>query len=395
MIWAKKLTHIRPFYVMEVLRRAKELEASGRDIVRLEVGEPNLPTPTPILEATHRALEKDQTQYTQAKGSLALRQKIAHWYGQQYGVDISAQRIIITSGTSGAFMLAFGILLNPGDRFAISDPGYPCYPNMIQLLGGEPVRIPVGPQSHYQLNRSLLEPHLKTGLRGGLVTSPSNPTGTLISDQAFSEVVSFFEACDGVVISDEIYHGITYKNPARTALEFSDRAIVINGFSKYFAMTGWRLGWMIVPEDAMGAVEMLQQNLFISASTLSQQAALAAFDCVGAFDQQLNSYDINRSYLIKALLELGFIIPVEPLGAFYIYADLSQILTETGIKDSKTFCERLLEEGGVAVTPGLDFGLYRPGDHLRFSYATDFSRVKEGVSRLAKFLGKKSLLSYP
>ncbi|MBF0444510.1 MAG: aminotransferase class I/II-fold pyridoxal phosphate-dependent enzyme [Magnetococcales bacterium] len=372
---------------MEVLRRAKELVAQGRDIVRLEVGEPNFSTPQPIIKAAHQALDEDQTNYTLAQGSLPLRKKIAQWYDKQYGVDVSEERIIITSGTSGAFMLAFGIILNPGDRFAISDPGYPCYKNMIRLLGGDPVQIPVGPDSHYQLNASLLAPELKKGLRGGLITSPSNPTGTLIPDQAFAQVVDLIHDGGGVVVSDEIYHGITYGKSAKTALEFSDRAIVINGFSKYFAMTGWRLGWMIVPDDAIRAVEMLQQNLFISASTIAQHAAMAAFDCTDNFDKQLKQYDKNRVFLIEALQKLGFEISVEPMGAFYIYANIANLLTQFGIKDSQIFCEKLLEEAGVAVTPGLDFGSFAAGEHLRFSYATDFARIEEGVLRIAKFLG--------
>ncbi|MBF0454467.1 MAG: aminotransferase class I/II-fold pyridoxal phosphate-dependent enzyme [Magnetococcales bacterium] len=380
---------------MEVLQRAKVLVAQGRDIVRLEVGEPDFPTPAPVLEAAHRALDRDQTRYTEAKGSLVLRQRIARWYGTQYGVDISPQRIIITPGTSGAFLLAFGIVLNPGDRLAISDPGYPCYPNMIQLLGGVPVRIPVGPEHHYQLSAPLLLPHLSSGLRGGLITSPSNPTGTLIPNRSFAEVIALLESEKGVVISDEIYHGITYGEPAKSALNFSDQAIVIHGFSKYFAMTGWRLGWMVVPEEAMRSVEMLQQNLFISASTLSQQAALAAFECGDAFQDQLTIYDKNRCYLMAALKELGFIIPVEPLGAFYIYADVTRILAETGLADAQTFCRLLLEEAGVAVTPGLDFGQFRADVHVRFSYATNFSAIEEGVSRIGQFLGQKKPAPLP
>jgi aspartate/methionine/tyrosine aminotransferase len=390
MIWADKLSGIKPFYVMEVLHRAKELEAQGRSIVHLEVGEPGFQTPEPVLAAAQRSLEQDLTRYSLAQGSMTLRKRISAWYASRYEVDVAPERIIITAGSSGAFMLAFGILLNPGDRFAISDPGYPCYPNMIRLLGGEPVRIPVGPESHYQLTTDLLQPELSAGLRGGLITSPSNPTGTLIPDDAFAGVVELLEAAGGVVISDEIYHGITYGKPAESALKFSDRAIVINGFSKYFAMTGWRLGWMIVPEDAMPSVEMLQQNLFISAPTISQQAAIAAFDCTEVFHEQIKHYDKNRTYLLEALKGLGFVIPVEPMGAFYIYADISKLLEETGITDSKLFCQRLLEESGVAVTPGLDFGLFRSGEHLRFSYATDFSSIQEGVERISNFLGKKT-----
>ncbi|MBF0357247.1 MAG: aminotransferase class I/II-fold pyridoxal phosphate-dependent enzyme [Magnetococcales bacterium] len=388
MDWAEKLDNIQPFYVMEVLRRADELSTQGRDIIHLEVGEPDFATPEPILAAARKALDMDQTKYSLATGSKQLREGIARWYMSQYGVEVSPQRIVITSGSSGAFMLAFGALLNPGDRFAISDPGYPCYSNMIQLLNAEPVRIPVGPLSNYQLNAALLQPELKKGLRGALVTSPSNPTGTLISEQDFSEVTTLIENHGGLLISDEIYHGITYGQSAQTALEFSDRAVVINGFSKYFAMTGWRLGWMIVPEDALGAVEMLQQNLFISASSISQYAAMAAFECGNVFQEQLEKYNKNRVFLLDALTKSGFEIAVEPLGAFYIYADISRLLEQTGIADSRQFCNMLLDEAGVGVTPGLDFGQHRPGEHLRFSYATSFANIQDGVARISEFIEK-------
>lgn len=385
--WSRRIEEVEPFHVMEVINAVKRLEAQGRHIIRLEVGEPDFPTPMPVLTAAHHSLDLDQTRYTAAMGIMELRQAVSEWYQRQYGVGIDPARIVITPGTSGAFLLAFGILLDPGDRVAISDPGYPCYPNMIRILGGEPVAIAVGPEHHYQLSPELLEPALKRGLKAALVTSPSNPTGTLIPDAAMAAVIAMMEHAGGRVISDEIYHGITYEHRARTALEFSQEAIVINGFSKFFAMTGWRLGWIIVPPSALRHVESLQQNLFISAPTLSQYAALAAFQCEATLRKQIEEFDLNRLFLVAQLRRFGFVIPVMPTGAFYIYADATQVLQKTGHADTRSFCADLLEQGGVAVTPGLDFGRHRAQCHLRFSFATTLENVQEGVARLADFLG--------
>lgn len=386
--WSRRIEQVEPFHVMEVINAVKRLEAQGRHVIRLEVGEPDFPTPLPVLAAAHHSLDLDQTRYTAAMGIVELRQAVSDWYQRQYGVGIDPARVVITPGTSGAFLLAFGILLDPGDRVAISDPGYPCYPNMIRILGGEPVSIAVGPEQHYQLSPELLQPVLERGLKGALVTSPSNPTGTLIPDAAMAQVIAMMENAGGRVISDEIYHGITYERRARTALEFSQEAIVINGFSKFFAMTGWRLGWIIVPPSALRHVESLQQNLFISAPTLSQYAALAAFQCEATLRKQIEGFDHNRLFLVEQLRRFGFVIPIMPTGAFYVYADASQILQKTGYADTRSFCADLLEQGGVAVTPGLDFGRYRAQTHLRFSFATTMENVKEGVARLAGFLGK-------
>ncbi len=385
--WSRRLLEIQPFHVMEVINAVKRLEAQGRHIIRLEVGEPDFPTPPAVLAAAHHSLDLDQTRYTAAMGIIELRQAVAQWYQRQYRVTIDPTRVVITPGTSGAFLLAFGILLDRGDRVAISDPGYPCYPNMIRLLGGEPVSIAVGPEHAYQLSPELLQPVMDQGLKAALVTSPSNPTGTLIPDAAMAEVIAMVERHGGRVISDEIYHGVTYERPARTALEFSQEAIVINGFSKFFAMTGWRLGWMIVPPSAMRHVESLQQNLFISAPTLSQYAAMAAFQCEDFLRQQILTFDHNRLFLVEALRRFGFEIPVMPTGAFYVYADASRVLARTGHADTRSFCADLLESNGVAVTPGLDFGQYKAQQHLRFSFATSMENVREGVRLLGIFRG--------
>lgn len=387
--WATRADAIRPFYVMDVLERAKRLQAEGRDIVRMEVGEPGFATPAPVLEAGLQALKDDRTNYTPALGIPPLREAIAAWYGRTYGVDLSPERVVITPGTSGAFLLAFGLLLDPGDRVAITDPGYPCYPNIIRLLGGEPVTVPVTAEAHYQFTPEALAPLIDEGgggLKAALVTSPSNPTGTLIPDPAFQGVLEVVEQGGGVVVSDEIYHGITYGVRARSALEFSDRAIIVNGFSKFFAMTGWRLGWLIVPEEAVRRVEILAQNLFISASTLSQHAALKAFDVEPDLAARIAEYDEKRRYLLAHLPGLGFHVAVEPRGAFYIYADVGEVLSKLDLPDARELSRVLLEEAGVAVTPGLDFGRHGTDRFMRFSYAAPLARIREGVDRLRLFL---------
>ncbi|MBF0620824.1 MAG: aminotransferase class I/II-fold pyridoxal phosphate-dependent enzyme [Magnetococcales bacterium] len=388
MQWADKLSMIQPFYVMEVLAQVKALEGQGRDIVRFMVGEPEFATPQPVLNAGIQALEQDQTRYTDARGLASLRKQIAQWYDRQYGVSVPIHRIIVTPGTSGAFILAFGILLNPGDSVAITDPGYPCYPNIIRMLGGEPYLIPVGPESEYQLDAQLLKPAIEKGIRGVLITSPSNPTGTLIAPKVLKEVIELVGHSKGMVISDEIYHGITYGEQAQTALSFSDNVIVINGFSKFFAMTGWRLGWMIVPDEAVKAVEALAQNLFISAPTISQHAAQSVFGCQDQLLDQVAAYDRNRQVMIARLRNMGFIIAVEPRGAFYIYADATHVLKKTGLDDAQQLCTVILNDVGVAITPGLDFGQYRSNVHVRFSYAVGPERVEEGLMRLERFIQK-------
>ncbi|WP_227665276.1 aminotransferase class I/II-fold pyridoxal phosphate-dependent enzyme [Magnetococcus marinus] len=391
MQWAKKIAQIQPFYVMEMLAKAKALEAQGRHIVRMEAGEPDFTTPAPVLAAARLALDEDRTRYTPSLGIPELRAAIAQWYQTRYGVAVSPQRVVVTPGTSGAFQLIFGLLLDAGDRVALSDPGYPCYPNMVRFVNGEPVAIPVSPQSHYQLSAELLveqlAPQHARGLKAAIVTSPSNPTGTLIPDAQMQTLLSAVEGQGGYVISDELYHGITYGCKARTALEFSENAIVINGFSKYFGMTGWRLGWMIVPPSAVRGIEMLSQNLFISAPTIAQYAALQAFDCAGAMDEQVARYDLNRRYLLTALPKLGFGIGVEPKGAFYIYADATQVLSKTGLANGEALCMAALEQAGCAFTPGLDFGRYRSHEHVRFCYAAELAQLKIAMERLAAWLG--------
>ena len=387
---ARRMAGIEAFQVMDLLARARELEAQGRSIVHIEIGEPDFPTPEPIVAAAQRALGEGRTHYTPALGLPALRQAVAAFYKERYGVKLSAERVVITPGASGALLLALGVLLNPGERVLLADPGYPCNRHFTRFLEGEAVAVPVGPDSAYQLNAELVGRFWDDRTVAAMIASPSNPTGTVIAPSELAAVAAAVEGRGGALISDEIYHGLVYPAPraedgmrAISALEVSDRAFVINSFSKYFQMTGWRLGWLVVPEGYRRAVEKLAQNLFIAASTPAQYAALAAFEpgTIAILEQRRAEMQRRRDYLLPALRELGFDIPVTPVGAFYIYADCSRFSS-----DSQTFSRDLLEQAGVAVTPGADFGAHQADRYLRFAYTTDMAQLEEGIARLRRFL---------
>ena len=382
---ADRMANIQPFYVMELLTRARELEGSGRSIVHMEVGEPDFPTPEPVLAAGKRALDEGFTKYLPATGLPELREAISGFYKGRYGVSVDPGRIVVTPGSSGALQLALSVLINPGEKVLISDPGYPCNRHFVHLVGGEPVSIPVGPESSYQLNAELLKEHWDEHTRAAMVATPSNPTGTLLSRDELTAIHAQVNARGGTLIVDEIYQGLIYGEEGGTALGISEDRFVINSFSKYFGMTGWRLGWMVVPEDYVRVVERLAQNIFISAPSMAQYAALAAFDpeTISVLEQRREEFRLRRDYLLPALRELGFRISGTPSGAFYIYADCSRFC-----RDSFEFCRELLEQEGVAVTPGKDFGSNQPEKHLRFAYTTGIPRLQEGVARLARFVGK-------
>ena len=377
----RRIDRIEPFRVMQLLERAKELEAQGKNIVHMEIGEPDFSTPPPVLAEAHRLLDSLDQHYTASTGAPALQQALSGWYAEEYGVRIDPSRILITPGTSGAFSLIYAVLLEAGESVLLPDPGYPCQRNFIRLAGGEPVNVPVGPETKYHLSAELVKQHWRDDTRAAVVISPGNPTGTLIDD---SELAAIAQTCTdngGYLISDEIYHGLTYGTDAPAALQFSDNAIVVNGFSKRWAMTGWRVGWAIVPEALVDACRRVMQNIFIAAPTLSQHAAIAALKAGDDVEHMRKAYDERRQYLLAELPKLGFDIVVEPQGAFYIYANVEKL---TG--DSKTFCWQLLEEAGVAITPGEDFGGYRAGQHVRFSYATSLENLKDGIRRLREAL---------
>lgn len=381
--FAARLDDIEPFRVMALLARAKQLEAEGRDVIHMEIGEPDFSTAAPIIAAGQQALAEGKTRYTQALGIPELRQSIADWYQHRHGVSISAQRIVVTPGGSGALLLLSALLVNPGEHLLLADPGYPCNRHFLRLVEGRGVLVPTGPDTRYQLSAELVQSHWSAQTRGALVASPANPTGEILRRDELQQLADACRRQRGVLIVDEIYHGLTYGCDATSVLEVADDAYVINSFSKYFGMTGWRIGWLVAPEAAVPALEKLAQNLYISVPTISQYAALAAFSpaAVAIHEQRRQSFAERRDYLISALRELGFIIPHIPDGAFYLYADVSQLCA-----DSRIFCRDLLEQQAVAVTPGEDFGHYRAEQHVRFAYTTDLNRLAEAVARIRRFL---------
>jgi len=366
---------------MQLLERAKQLEAEGRKIIHMEIGEPDFPTPSVVIEAARRHLLEGDNFYTPSTGNPDLQQALSTWYKQEYDVDVAAERILITPGTSGAFSLIYAALIDAGESVLLSDPGYPCQRNFIRLAGGEPINIPVGPETRYHLSAQLIDANWQAHSRAAVLINPSNPTGTLIDDQAMQALAEACHAHGGYLISDEIYHGLTYGTRARCALEMDDSAIVVNGFSKRWAMTGWRIGWIIVPDNLIEACRRVMQNIFIAAPTLSQHAAITALRTDDAVEHMHAAYDERRRYLLQALPELGFDIVVEPQGAFYIYANVANITA-----DSKAFCWNLLEQAGVAITPGEDFGAYKADEHVRFSYATGLDDIQTGIKRMRNFL---------
>jgi aspartate/methionine/tyrosine aminotransferase len=380
---AARMGQIEPFYVMELLARARALEAAGRDIVHMEIGEPDFPTPEPITEAGLEALRAQHTQYTPATGLAALREAIAGHYRARYGVDVAPQRILITPGASGALALLMGVLVDPGDAVLMADPGYPCNRHFVRLFEGRPLSVPVDAATGYQLTSALLERHWHAGVIGALVATPSNPTGTLVPHDDLRAMVAFTRSREGVLIVDEIYHGLVYGESAQTAVGLGDNVFVINSFSKYFGMTGWRLGWVVAPEPYVRELDKLAQNIFLAASTPAQHAALAAFgqDCEQILVGRRETLRRRRDFLLPALRNLGFEIPLTPQGAFYLYANC-----EGHSRDSFEFAARLLDEAGVAVTPGRDFGRHRARSHLRFAYTTSMARLECGVARLAGLL---------
>jgi len=382
---AKRLDHIEPFHVMRIITRAMELQSSGVDVVNLAVGEPDFPTPKLVVESGLRALREDRMKYLPALGSDELRNAISRWYRQRYNVGVPKKRIAITTGSSGALLLTMGVLVSPGDEILMADPGYPANRHFVSTMEGRPILIPVGPETDYQLTPELVEKHWTDRTIGVMVANPSNPTGTSIKQDILKDIHRVVQANQGTLIVDEIYHGITFGVDACSSLEFADDIFVINSFSKYFAMTGWRLGWAVIPDKFIGSFEKLAQNLFISSPDIAQRAALAAFhpDSVGECEVHRASYQEHRDFLLAELREIGFKIPVEPTGAIYIYADCSRFSN-----DSFKLCEDLIESAGVAVAPGLDFGVYRANEHIRFSYPKPIPVLAEGVRRIRAYLGR-------
>lgn len=376
-----KRSEVDPFIVMDVLEAARAAEASGRHIIHMEIGQPGTPAPVAAREALANRMMSDSLGYTVALGLPELRARIARLYKDWYGVDLSPDRIVVTSGSSGAFLLAFNALFDSGARIGIGEPGYPSYRQILTALGMETVGIQTSEAARYQPVPADLN---GLDLDGLMVASPANPSGTMLGRDELTALIEACQKTDTAFISDEIYHGIEYEAKAVTALEISDEVYVINSFSKYFSMTGWRVGWMVVPQDHVRRIERLAQNMFICPPHASQIAALAALDCDRELQDNLAVYSENRKLMIEGLPKAGFDRIAPPDGAFYIYADISH-LTD----DSLGFAKEILDQAGVAVTPGLDFDKQRGKGTLRFSYASDTNNIREGLGRLKRFMDKK------
>ncbi|MEP9318330.1 pyridoxal phosphate-dependent aminotransferase [Pseudomonas sp. LABIM340] len=374
---------IEPFHVMALLARANELQAAGHDVIHLEIGEPDFTTAAPIVEAGQKALANGHTRYTAARGLPALREAIAGFYAQRYGLTIDPQRILVTPGGSGALLLASSLLVDPGKHWLLADPGYPCNRHFLRLVEGAAQLVPVGPESRYQLTPELIERHWDQDSVGALAASPANPTGTLLHKDELAALSRALKARGGHLVVDEIYHGLTYGLDAPSVLEVDDDAFVLNSFSKYFGMTGWRLGWLVAPPEAVGELEKLAQNLYISAPSMAQHAALACFEpaTLAILEERREEFRRRRDYLLPALRELGFGIAVEPEGAFYLYADISAFGG-----DAFAFCQHFIETEHVAFTPGIDFGRYQASHHVRFAYTQSVERLQQAVERIARGL---------
>jgi aspartate/methionine/tyrosine aminotransferase len=367
---------------MDVMSWAAALEAEGRRIVHMEVGQPGSPAPQPVLRLAREVLEDGRLGYTEAVGIRPLRERIARHYSETYAVDVPVERIMVTTGSSGGFTLTFLGAFDAGARIALASPGYPAYRNILAAFGLQPVDIPIGPASDWILTAELIaEEHARQKLDGVLIASPANPTGTMASAEQLREICDFCGRAGIRLISDEIYHGLTYGEPAETALRFQDDVIVINSFSKYYCMTGWRVGWMVLPENMVRPLERLAQSLFISVPELSQRAAVGAFDAGEELEAVKAGYAKNREFLLDRMPKLGFdeILPVD--GAFYIYASVAPFTN-----DSLEFARRMLNEAGVAATPGLDFDRDRGNRYMRFSFAGTHDAMREGMERLEDWL---------
>ncbi|WP_417472400.1 pyridoxal phosphate-dependent aminotransferase [Leisingera sp.] len=372
---------VDPFIVMDVMEAARKAEEAGRHIIHMEVGQPATGAPSGALKALGAALETNALGYTVALGLPELRRRIARLYGEWYNVDLNPERVIITPGSSGAFLLAFTALFDSGDRVGIGAPGYPSYRQILKALGLTPVDIQTAPENRLQPVAADLKGQDLAGL---MVASPANPTGTMLDHAAMRALIEATQEAGASFISDEIYHGLEYEAKAVTALEITDETYVINSFSKFFSMTGWRVGWMVVPEDHVRVVERIAQNMFICAPHASQVAALAAMDCEEELRGNLAVYARNRDLMLEGLPKAGFTNIAPPDGAFYVYADVSDLTS-----DSRSFAAEILEKAGVAVTPGLDFDPVRGATTLRFSYARSTADIEEGLARLRTFMAQR------
>ncbi len=373
---------VQPFQVMAILAQAQALQAQSVDVIHLEIGEPDFPTAKPIIEAGIKALQAGKTGYTPALGLPELREKIALYYQQRFDVSINPERIILAPGASGALLLLAAARLNPGDGLLLANPGYPCNKHFARVFEAHAQLIDTGPEDNFQLTPAHVQQHWQATTKVALVASPSNPTGTVLSQDELASLADAVREKGGELWVDEIYQGLNYSSKPATVLSVADDVVVLNSFSKFFGMTGWRLGWAVVPESWIPNLDALAQNLFLAPPTPSQYAALAAFtpESMMIFEQRRQELAERREYMLTALPELGFKIPIEPAGAFYIYADASRFT-----RDSLAWCQQVLAETGVAITPGADFG-DPTNTHVRFAFTTGIERLQEAVERLRKFL---------
>jgi aspartate/methionine/tyrosine aminotransferase len=386
---APRVRAIEPFRVMEMVKAAGELRRGGADIISMSVGEPDFTAPELVAEAAMRAIRNGTTQYTDALGLGELREAIAAHYATAFGLNIDARRIVVTAGASAGLLLACAALVADGDQVLMPDPSYPCNRHFVSAFGGEAVLVPSDAGRRYQLDAGDVAARWGERTRGVIVASPSNPTGTSLAPAQLREMLAAVHARGGFAIVDEIYQGLSYEGPPVSALNFSQDVVTVNSFSKYFNMTGWRLGWLVVPEALVPAVEKLAQNLFICPSTIAQHAALACFhpDSIAVYEERRLEFKRRRDFIVPALRTLGFAIPVMPDGAFYVYADCSEV-AHAHAGDSAALSMALLREAGVAIVPGDDFGYAAPRRHVRFSYATAQARLEQAVERMARILGQ-------
>ncbi len=382
--FSDRAASIAPFEVMEVLRRAQELEAAGHDVIHLEVGEPDFPTPEPVVRRAASALAAEPMFYTPALGLSPLREAIARHYDERFDVTVDPERVVVTAGSSAGLLMALGLTLDADDEVLIGDPGYPCNRHFVTFVGGRPRLVPTDAGTGYQVNADILRRAWTPRTRAVITASPSNPTGTSIPDDDLATIAALCRDRDASLIADEIYQGLTYGHRPRTILRHTDAAFVVNSFSKYFQMTGWRVGWLVLPDAAVREIEKLAQNLYICPPTIAQHAALAAFDeeTVAILEERRTELGERRDALLAALPGIGFQVKAVPDGAFYIYCDVSKVTD-----DSFAFAERILDEAHVAITPGRDFGVAAPERHIRIAYSQPIPRLREAVDRIRRIVG--------
>ncbi|HDR8909630.1 TPA: pyridoxal phosphate-dependent aminotransferase [Burkholderia multivorans] len=387
---AARVDAIQPFYVMELMKEAQQLESAGRDVIHMGIGEPDFTAPEPVVEAAAAALRRGVTQYTSALGLAPLREAIAAHYARAYGLTIAPERIVVTAGASAALLLACLALVGRDDEVLMPDPSYPCNRHFVAAAEGRPVLVPSGSEARFQLTADDVRTRWNERTRGVLLASPSNPTGTSLEPDELKRIVEAVRARGGFTIVDEIYQGLSYDAPPVSALSFGDDVVTVNSFSKYFSMTGWRLGWLVVPPALVGTFEKLSQNLFICPSALAQHAALACFEpaSLDIYEARRLEFKRRRDFIAPALERLGFTVPVMPDGAFYVYAHCGGV-AHPAAGDSAALTHAMLHDAGVVLVPGMDFGVHAPHDYIRLSYATAYSRLEEAVDRLATLFGQR------